>query len=163
MNIFNKFINLVRKFNEIICGVLMLVMITIMATRVFYRYVLQAGLPWIPELARYLLVALSFIGAALALDRDEHVEISFIYEKFSKNKKFILDILYVVIFGIYAVGLTIGGLNYAIRGLDNTGLFVRIPLFYPRLSLPIGGLLIILFLINRFKLSIMNQKNELDI
>ena len=51
------------------------------AVQVFFRYVLNHSLFWSEELARYLLVWLTFLGSSAAYYRKAHPGIDFIYEK----------------------------------------------------------------------------------
>jgi TRAP-type C4-dicarboxylate transport system permease small subunit len=51
------------------------------AVQVFFRYVLNHSLFWSEELARYLLVWLTFLGSSAAYYRKVHPGIDFIFEK----------------------------------------------------------------------------------
>jgi TRAP-type C4-dicarboxylate transport system permease small subunit len=51
------------------------------AVQVFFRYVLNQSLFWSEELARYLLVWLSFLGASVAYRRKAHPGIDILYAK----------------------------------------------------------------------------------
>jgi TRAP-type C4-dicarboxylate transport system permease small subunit len=61
---------------EDVFGVLILVAIFIvMVLAVFFRYVLGDSIVWSEEVARYGLVALTFVGAATGFRRDSHIRI----------------------------------------------------------------------------------------
>ncbi|MDR9394632.1 TRAP transporter small permease [Roseovarius sp. SYSU LYC5161] len=45
----------------------------------FTRYVLNDSIGWTEEIARYLLVAVTFAGAALAVRRNTHISVEFFY------------------------------------------------------------------------------------
>ena len=45
----------------------------------FTRYVLNNSLAWTEEIARYLLIALTFIGAAMAVRKGTHIAVEFLY------------------------------------------------------------------------------------
>jgi TRAP-type C4-dicarboxylate transport system permease small subunit len=53
----------------------------VVATQVFYRYVLNHSLFWSEELARYLLVWLSFLGASVAYYRKVHPGVDILYRQ----------------------------------------------------------------------------------
>ena len=134
-----------KNITEIICGILLFIMIVNIVIGVFSRYVLGSSLPWVPELTRYFMIWLSMIGAALALDRGEHVSVSFFYEKFPGKLKLVFDIIKFLIIIVFSYVLISSGLEFA--DTISRGSFTRIPGFYPRISLPIGGTLILTFLI----------------
>ena len=56
-------------------------MALIVATQVFFRYVLNQSLFWSEELARYLLVWLTFLGATVAYRRKAHPGIDVLYSR----------------------------------------------------------------------------------
>jgi TRAP-type C4-dicarboxylate transport system permease small subunit len=58
-----------------------LTMTVVVAVQVFFRYVLNHSLFWSEELARYLLVWLSFLGDSVAYRRKAHPGIDVLYLK----------------------------------------------------------------------------------
>jgi TRAP-type C4-dicarboxylate transport system permease small subunit len=54
---------------------LMVAIMAVMALGVFFRYVLNDSLSWSEEVARYGLVAITFIGCGAAIRRRSHVRI----------------------------------------------------------------------------------------
>lgn len=54
---------------------LLVVMLVTTSAGVFWRYILNSALSWSEELGRYLLVWVSFLGAALATYRGAHIGI----------------------------------------------------------------------------------------
>jgi tripartite ATP-independent transporter DctM subunit len=53
----------------------------IMALEVFFRYVLNASLMWSEELARYLLIALTFVGAFVSYHRNDQLAMTFLLDR----------------------------------------------------------------------------------
>ena len=47
--------------------------------QVFTRYVLNDAAGWTEEIARYLLVAVTFLGGAMAIRRNTHIQVDFVY------------------------------------------------------------------------------------
>jgi len=60
---------------------LLAVLLLVVGAQIFARYVLNHSLFWSEELARYLFIYLVFLGAAIALRREEHIQVSFFVEQ----------------------------------------------------------------------------------
>ena len=54
-------------------------MVIVVFLQFFTRYVIPLPLPWTEEMARVLLVALTFAGASMAVRRNSHVAVSVLY------------------------------------------------------------------------------------
>jgi TRAP-type C4-dicarboxylate transport system permease small subunit len=66
---------------EVLGGILLMSMTIIVFLGIIDRFWLHIGLPWPEELARYHLVWLSFLSAALAVTNKGHYVLDFFYRK----------------------------------------------------------------------------------
>lgn len=62
---------------------LLTTLLLVVGAQIFSRYVLNHSLFWSEELARYLFIYLVFLGAAIVLRRDGHIQVSFFVERLS--------------------------------------------------------------------------------
>jgi TRAP-type transport system small permease protein len=65
--------------------VLLTILLLVVGAQIFARYVLNHSLFWSEELARYLFIYLVFLGAAIVLRRDGHIQVSFFVEHLPPN------------------------------------------------------------------------------
>jgi len=77
MKSLEKFISALTKLEYYVTTPLFLIMLSIMFIQVIFRYALQQPLPWSEESARFLFVASTFLGAAIATAERGHIEINF--------------------------------------------------------------------------------------
>ncbi|MBF7084063.1 TRAP transporter small permease [Desulfallas sp. Bu1-1] len=108
--------------------------------QVFFRFVVKGSLPWSEELARYLMVWATFIGAGLAAADNAHIGVEFFVKLFGpKASKFFLTIAYLIV-----LFTSLALLNYSfiiIQYQFATGQLspaMAIPMTIPYLALPVG-------------------------
>jgi TRAP-type C4-dicarboxylate transport system permease small subunit len=66
---------------DAIAAILLVADLIVVSLSVFYRYVLAAPIEWADDVARGLMVAMAFFGAAGALARNENASVVFFVEK----------------------------------------------------------------------------------
>lgn len=69
--------------------------------QVIARYVLQVSIPWTEEVSRYLLVLMTFVGAALALRDRQHIAITFLLDRLSATRRIWADLLFNVLIMLF--------------------------------------------------------------
>ena len=78
--------------------------------QVLSRYVLEAPLPWTEELARFLLVWVSFLGAASVTRRKMHITVEFFSNKFPGKVAEGINVTLYVIMAIFLAILFYGAI-----------------------------------------------------
>lgn len=77
--------------------------------QVFTRYVMNDAAGWTEEIARYLLIAVTFLGGAMAVRRSTHIQVDFVYRFIPRTAGRVMstfvDAVRIGFFG-YAVWLT---------------------------------------------------------
>ena len=73
----------------------------------FTRYVLNDSAAWTEEIARYLLIATVFIGAAIGVAKNNHIQVDFFYrfmpQPVSRALALLVDVMRIVFFGTAVV------------------------------------------------------------
>ena len=90
----------------------------VLAVVIFYqfftRYALNDSASWTEEIARYLLIATAFVGGAVNVRKNNHVQVDFFYRllphKFNRVMSTVVDVLRILFLG-YAVILTLELMN----------------------------------------------------
>lgn len=116
--------------------------------QVYFRYVVQAALPWSEELSRYLLVYLSFGGGALAYQRGVHVRLA-LFRAFPKRQHAVLERFQAACTFLFGVALAWGGLRLLLRNLDQTSPAMGVSMGLPNAAIPLCGVLLVLFALER--------------
>lgn len=133
-----------RNFEELICAVVLAAMVGTVAVGVTWRYVLNSALPWPEELAAFLLVWLTFIGAALATKHRGHIVMDFAVNYLSARAK--LWTALAVHFFVIAFLLMYVVLSWQVMQKMSVAVSpaLSIRISYVYLALPLGGTLMII-------------------
>jgi TRAP-type C4-dicarboxylate transport system permease small subunit len=84
-------------------------MAVIVAVQVFFRYVLNQSLFWSEELARFLLVWLTFLGASVAYYRKANPGVDVLYARMGPSlRRATTLVIHLVSIGLFAVMLVYG-------------------------------------------------------
>ena len=86
-----------------------LTMALLVAVQVFFRYILNQSLFWSEELARYLLVWLTFLGVSAAYYRKANPGVDFLYARVSPRLRKTADVMiHCVSMGLFVVMIVFG-------------------------------------------------------
>ena len=143
-----------KRFNrtlEIVLVIIACVLVVDVLWQVFSRYILNSPSSFTDELAGYLLIWVSLLGAAYVVGKQEHLAIDLLLQKSPPARKRVLRIIIQsVIMGFAATVLVIGGswLVYTRFYLGVTSAALQLPLGYVYIVLPLSGLIIIFYSIH---------------
>jgi TRAP-type C4-dicarboxylate transport system permease small subunit len=143
-----------KNFNrtlEIVLVILACVLVIDVLWQVFSRYILNSPSSFTDELAGYLLIWVSLLGAAYVVGKQEHLAIDLLLQKSPPARKRVLRIIIQsVIMGFALTVLVIGGswLVYTRFYLGVTSAALQLPLGYVYIVLPLSGLIIIFYSIH---------------
>jgi len=142
--ILNRISQQTNKWVEFVLASFGISMACIVALQVFCRYVLNHSLFWSEELARYLLVWLSFLGATAAYYRRVHPSIDVLTQHLSiRLQKYCRVFVYLIAMGFFLVMIYHGGqFAYFVRAQISPAL--AIPKWILFLIIPISGTLFLL-------------------
>ena len=132
---------------DFLCAVMLAFIAAILIYQVFGRYVLGLVPVWSSELARYLLVWLTMLGAAVAMRSGGHFSVTLLTDRLPPRWLRIVlglrDAAVVIICGaLVARGVRFAMLNH---GQESPGL--EIPMSIPDAALPAGMALIVVLVL----------------
>lgn len=140
-----------RRFNrtlEYILILLLTVLVLDVLWQVFSRYILNSPSSFTDELAGYLLIWVSLLGAAYVVGTKDHLAIDLLLQKSPLRRKRVLEIIIQsLIIGFAATVLVIGGswLVYTRFYLGVKSAALELPLGYVYTVLPLSGLIIVYY------------------
>lgn len=123
---------------------LMATIVAVISAGVFWRYVLNDALAWTEEVAKYLLVWLTFVGSPLALRTGGHIAVEVLPGILPPRLRNALQVLILSV--IITVLLVLGqqGWGLALNARIQTAATFDLSLMWVMLAVPLGSALMVL-------------------
>ena len=93
-----------EKLEEVFLVIILIAAVVIVAMQVVTRYVFKIPLPWSEEIARYLFLWLTWVGASYATKERKHVSIDLVYEKLPEKGQMICKVITNIIWLVFLLG-----------------------------------------------------------
>lgn len=142
---------------------LCIISITLLTTIVLLQVISRVSNIFIPgteELARLLIVWLTFLGSSLAIYEKMHLAVNYFVRKVGKgNRKFVYIFVNALIIGFYGV-LTFYGFTLSIESMSSSSPALQLPMGVFYLALPVSGLFSLYFILTGMKQSPTEDEGE---
>jgi len=123
------------------------VMTAVVLLQVICRYVLSQSLDWSEELARYLFVWISMVGAALSIKKRGHFEMDFFFRMFPEKVQRVAIYLIYLLMGVVVLVILVQGVVLLQRTSAQTSPAMQISMGMAYACLPVGAALMALHLL----------------
>ncbi len=134
------------RLTAFVAGTILAAMTILVFLTVIYRYFLLAPISWGEEMSRFLFIAVSMLGAALAMKDRSHFAITILIAKFPARIQAWLEML-IALGTTVLLGIVISkgwGLTLLNRNQESPALGV--PMSIPYAAVPLGASLMLAFL-----------------
>jgi len=142
--------NLLVRSTGTLANILLLGMISATGIQVIARFVLGSPTAWSEELARFLLVAITMLGSAVLLEKNQHITIDIFFDMMPPKVRawvaWLRDAITLTVCGMLAYyGWILVGIG---SRQTSTGLAVKMSV--PYMAIPIGaGLMALVLVLSR--------------
>jgi len=141
------FFRLLSRFVELLVILIAGIIVAIVTTEVTLRYLFSHSLVFTEELSRYLMVWIVFLGSALAIRDGSHIRIQILVNRLGPRMQQIVQLAAYALIIAFLVFITVEGLKILPRQLQQMCITIDISLFYFYLAIPVGSILMIIFLL----------------
>lgn len=141
---FEKFETVSNKVLGFITNVMIAVLTLTVLSQVIGRYIFDVYLDWTEEASRYLMIWVVLLGAAKALREDAHPRVTFVLEILPVKAKYIVMLLANLACAFFFSIMIIYGWQFSSLNISQLSLSLRLPMGIIFLSLPLGGLFLLL-------------------
>jgi TRAP-type C4-dicarboxylate transport system permease small subunit len=128
------------------CRIIVTIMTILVTYQVVSRYCFNAPSAISEAMARYLFVWLTMYGGAYVFGKRQHMNLSFVRDKFTPRIKTIVEMISELIIGVFAVIVMIlGGYVQTTKQMIQADPTTQIPMGYVYSTVLIGGILIVFY------------------
>jgi TRAP-type C4-dicarboxylate transport system permease small subunit len=141
------------KGSGIFGSLLFLIVMGITTYEVLARYLFNAPTTWSLEISVILTMWATFLGVAYTLQQGGHTQVDLVINRLSGRSRRVLRIFVYIFIMVFSIFLTWASLVPAIEAYlikEVTQSYTRTPLVILMISIPIGGVLLILEVVREF-------------
>jgi TRAP-type transport system small permease protein len=131
---------------EFVAGTILAVMTVLVFLAVIYRYFLLAPISWGEEMARFLFIALSMFGAAIAVKDRSHFMITILTARFPAVVRAWLEIGIALAASVLLCIVIDKGWGLVLLNRNQESPALGLPMSFPYAAVPLGGMLMLIFL-----------------
>jgi tripartite ATP-independent transporter DctM subunit len=137
---------------EAVAAVLLVAIIALLFTGVISRYVFSLPIVWIDEVASISFLWLAMLGAALAVDRSEHLRLTLFVGMFPERIRKLTGTLSMLLVAVFLAAMLRPAFEYAMEEAYITSAALNIPMSWRASALPVGvTLMLILALVHALR------------
>jgi len=141
-----SFLDRLERWIVYVIVILLFAMVFLLAAQIFIRNVMSSSIFWSDEVARYMLIWMSLLGAALGIRHLSHVNMDFFANLLPPKARTALAIVVDVLILGFVLVFMYRSFFYAIDEFFTRSTSAKVPMGIPYLALPVGGALMIMFL-----------------
>ena len=150
MKLVDSVVNFLATVTKAIMVLLSSVMVVSMFFQVVTRYLLDTGIPWTEELARFSNVWLIFLGASLLVYTDEHIKVTVLDSILKGTALKVLHLFRNLVYFLYSLVVVKVGIDTLSIVSLQTSANMRLPMNYVYFSIPLGGILTIIYYVHMY-------------
>jgi TRAP-type transport system small permease protein len=134
------------RWEESISSGLMIILALLTVLQVVVRYFFQLPFPWVEELARYSMIAMIYIGSAVAVHKKEHLNVELLDMILKEPKKRVVGITHqflILVFVIFLVYVSTEFILFQIK-IGQVSPAMQISMAWPIGAILLGGILMLI-------------------
>ena len=150
-----------EQFEKWFLIVSLIVMVLVTFMQIVLRW-FNAATVWAEEFSRYVMLYQVWVGASYAVHEDAHIRITALIGKLSGGRRRGMDLVVLTLWLLFALWLTVEGcvLVGKIAAMGQVSSAMRIPMTIPYASVPIGGALMTIRLVQKIVERLRNTQEE---
>ncbi|MBU5436791.1 TRAP transporter small permease [Tissierella sp. MSJ-40] len=154
-----KIFQVLNKVEDAVASSLLIITSLLVFVQVILRYKFNYSISWSEEVSRMMIAWFIFIGSSMAVKDNAHVNMDALFSIISGRAKILVGMIVDIINIIFCIIIIIAGINMLknAMAIGSMATSVKVPLYIPYASVPVGVFLMLIRYIINFK----NKFNDL--
>ncbi|BAQ09130.1 C4-dicarboxylate transport system, small permease component [Bacillus sp. OxB-1] len=144
----DKTISTLNTITKYVTAALLILMTALIFVQIISRVLIGSSFSWTEELARYLMIWITFLGAGFAFQYSAHMGIDYFVNKISSTYSKLIMVIMAIASMFFFCFLFFQGIKLMEFGMMQKSSALKIPMGYVYLIFPISSALILLNLID---------------
>lgn len=144
----NKGLRLLNRYTENLTAVMLATMVILIFIQIVSREVVGSSFSWTEEVARFLMIWITFLGASFAFQHGAHIGIDYFKMKLPERVQKVFEVLTLISCSIFFAVMMVQGFELVDRSMSQTSSALNLPMGYAYLVIPISGLLMFINLLD---------------
>jgi TRAP-type C4-dicarboxylate transport system permease small subunit len=133
-----------NSFFEKLTMLMIIVMVIVVFAQVFWRYVLHNSLSWSEELAIFLFMWVTFLGAEIVLRKGNHIAVDALINTLKGIPKLVLSILIDLVIIVFACIVLVSGIQLTISTFNQPSAALNISMSWVYAAIPVSMAMMIM-------------------
>ncbi|KKB86070.1 hypothetical protein VW29_04060 [Devosia limi DSM 17137] len=148
MSAFMKFADLTLALAKLLTILIIATMVFSVLVGVFFRFIIPIPMAWPPELARFLMVAVTMIGASVAIRQLDHVGITLLVDALPVRVRGVIYIFGNIMVAVFLAVFTWFSWRLTLEmGPRQTSSSLGVNMAFAYAAMPIGGVMMLIQII----------------
>ena len=160
MRAYHKILEMLTTLSGYVSALLMAGICVAVFCSVFSRYILNNPWQWTEETARLLFVWMLFMAASIGVRRGLHFRFTLLLDSVGPTPKGVLEILANAWVIFFSSIMLVRGLSFAVLNLTQLTPALQIPWGWVYISVPISGILMILYSLEHIRIAAISLRQE---
>ena len=155
-----KSMKVINRTTELFSALLLLTMVVLVFIQIVSRVIISSSFPWTEEIARFMMIWITFLGAAVAFQYGAHIGVEAFVERLpAKLRSFFIVITMLICLSFFIL-LIVYGYQLANGAFVQTSPALQIPMGYIYYIIPISGVLMCLNLFDVTGKALFSKKDQ---
>ena len=155
-----KSMKVINRTTELFSALLLLTMVALVFIQIVSRVVISSSFPWTEEIARFMMIWITFLGAAVAFQYGAHIGVEAFVERLSAKVRSFFIVIAMLICLSFFILLIVYGYQLANGAFVQTSPALQIPMGYIYYIIPISGVLMCLNLFDVTGKALFSKKDQ---